>query len=154
MNEDWHFFPLGPPNPYAISRTLVQYRQLRVPIYRGTWFWTFVDHLDVMVVTNWSLYCHDGYFYFCWLTLTYLHQNSNFLISRGLGVMVFNATFNNISVISWRSVLRKPPTCRKSLTNFITDRQNNDQATQETIKRWTMIHKTLRIKLKIWTIQT
>jgi hypothetical protein len=43
--------------------------------------------------------------------------------------MVFNATFNNISVISWRSVLlmeetwstwRKPPTCRKSLTNFIT----------------------------------
>jgi len=38
--------------------------------------------------------------------------------------MVFNATFNNISFISWWSVLlgnwRKPPTCRKSLTNFIT----------------------------------
>jgi len=43
--------------------------------------------------------------------------------------MVFNATFNNISVTSWRSVLlveenrstrRNPPTCRKSLTNFIT----------------------------------
>ena len=45
--------------------------------------------------------------------------------------MVFNATFNNISVISWRSfffffgggnrrIRRKPPTCRKSLTNFIT----------------------------------
>jgi len=42
--------------------------------------------------------------------------------------MVFNATFNNISVISWQSVLlmeeigvqRKPHTCRKSLTNFIT----------------------------------
>jgi len=42
---------------------------------------------------------------------------------------VFNATFNNISAISWRSVLfgggnrstrRKPPTCHKSLTNFIT----------------------------------
>jgi hypothetical protein len=41
---------------------------------------------------------------------------------------VFYATFNNISAISWRSVLfmeeastrRKPPTCRKSLTNFIT----------------------------------
>jgi hypothetical protein len=42
--------------------------------------------------------------------------------------MVFNATFNNISVISWWSVLfgrgnrstrRKPPTCHKSLTNFI-----------------------------------
>ena len=49
-------------------------------------------------------------------------------ISR-VGVMVFNATFNNISVISWRSVLlgggnrttrRIRPTCRKSLTNFIT----------------------------------
>jgi len=42
--------------------------------------------------------------------------------------MVFNATFNNISVISLRSVLlveetgtqRKPPTCRKSLANVIT----------------------------------
>jgi hypothetical protein len=40
-------------------------------------------------------------------------------------VMVFNATFNNILIISWRSVLfggwnrstrRKPPTCR-SLTD-------------------------------------
>jgi hypothetical protein len=44
-------------------------------------------------------------------------------------VIVFNATFNNISVISWLSVLlvdeiksnqRKPQTCHKSLTNFIT----------------------------------
>ena len=43
--------------------------------------------------------------------------------------MVFNATFNNISVISWRSGLLveetgvpwgKPSTCHKSLTNFIT----------------------------------
>ena len=44
--------------------------------------------------------------------------------------MVFNATFNNISVISWqsisfigggnRSTRRKPPTCHKSLTNFMT----------------------------------
>ena len=41
--------------------------------------------------------------------------------------MVFNATLNNISAISWRSVLLvektgvpgdKLPTCRKSLTNF------------------------------------
>ena len=41
--------------------------------------------------------------------------------------MVFNATFNNISLISWQSVLlvvetkstrRKPPTCQKSLTSF------------------------------------
>jgi len=38
--------------------------------------------------------------------------------------MVFNATFNNISVISWRSVLLVhkiwKKTCRKSQTNFIT----------------------------------
>ena len=36
-------------------------------------------------------------------------------------VMVFNVTFNNISVISLRprSTRWKPPTCRKSLTNFI-----------------------------------
>jgi hypothetical protein len=39
-------------------------------------------------------------------------------------VMVFNATFNNISLIAWRSVLlveetgEKPPTCHKSLTIF------------------------------------
>ena len=42
--------------------------------------------------------------------------------------MVFNTTFNNISVISWQSVFigggnqstqRKPPTCQKSLTNFL-----------------------------------
>ena len=43
---------------------------------------------------------------------------------RGLGVMVFNATFKNISVISWRSVLLVEETIghreRKSLTNFIT----------------------------------
>jgi len=41
--------------------------------------------------------------------------------------MVFNATFNNISVISWRSVLlveetgvpgKNPPTCHKSLTTL------------------------------------
>ena len=42
------------------------------------------------------------------------------------GIMVFNATFNNNSVISWQSFLlvgewgqRKPLTCRKLLTNFI-----------------------------------
>jgi hypothetical protein len=26
-------------------------------------------------------------------------------LTRGVGIMVLNATFNNISVISWRSVL-------------------------------------------------
>ena len=41
-------------------------------------------------------------------------------------VMVFNATFNNISVTSWWSVLlveeleypEKPPSCHKTLTNL------------------------------------
>jgi len=43
--------------------------------------------------------------------------------------MVFNTTFNNVSVILWLSVLlveetgiprKKPQNCYKSLTNFIT----------------------------------
>ena len=39
--------------------------------------------------------------------------------------MVFNATFNNIAIISWhgernRITRRKPSTCRKSLTKFNT----------------------------------
>ena len=42
-----------------------------------------------------------------------------------VGFMVFNATFNNTSVISWQSILlveetRMPREIRKSLTNFIT----------------------------------
>ena len=45
-----------------------------------------------------------------------------------LGFMVLNATFNNISIISWRSVLlveetgvpgENSPTCCKSSANFI-----------------------------------
>jgi len=48
---------------------------------------------------------------------------------RVMGYGVINASFNNISVILWQSDLlveetrvprRKPPICRKSLTNFIT----------------------------------
>ena len=39
-----------------------------------------------------------------------------------IGGMMFNATFNNISVICGSQFYwwRKPPTCYKSLTNFIT----------------------------------
>ena len=53
----------------------------------------------------------------------------DFKLSEMIKVMVFNTTFNNISVTSWLSVLlvgetgstlRKLQTCRKSLTNFIT----------------------------------
>jgi hypothetical protein len=48
---------------------------------------------------------------------------------KGFRVRMFNTTFNNISVISRQSVLlvveigvsgKKPLTCCKSLTNFIT----------------------------------
>jgi hypothetical protein len=47
------------------------------------------------------------------------HRTSCELKWNGVSVMVHNATFNNISVISWRSALlaeetwRKPPTCRR-----------------------------------------
>ena len=52
------------------------------------------------------------------------NENSNFIINTCYWFMVFNTTFNNISVIMWQSVLlgggnwsaqRKPPTCTKSL---------------------------------------
>jgi hypothetical protein len=52
------------------------------------------------------------------------------ILIQGVLVIVFNPTFNNISDISWRSVFltgggnwstqRKPPTCCKLRTNFIT----------------------------------
>ena len=67
----------------------------------------------------------------------------NSLINSCVSLMVFNHTFNTISVISWKSVLsveetggsgEKPPTCSNSLTNFITlcctprpDRDSNSQ---------------------------
>ena len=40
------------------------------------------------------------------------------IICKYYRVMVFNATFNNISDISWRSVLLVEENCHKSLTNF------------------------------------
>jgi hypothetical protein len=46
-------------------------------------------------------------------------------LNIGVRLMVFNATFNNISLISWRSVFywwrkQECPSCRKSLKNFST----------------------------------
>ena len=41
------------------------------------------------------------------------------ILLNGVWVMVFNATFNNISTISWRSVLLMEETCPKSLTNIM-----------------------------------
>jgi hypothetical protein len=57
-----------------------------------------------------------------------LSQKYNLIADKSrVRVMVFNATFNNNSAIAvgfigggnW-STQRKPPNCRKSLTNFIT----------------------------------
>jgi hypothetical protein len=38
-----------------------------------------------------------------------------------VGFNVFNATFNNIIAGGNRRTWRKPPICRKSLTNFTTE---------------------------------
>ena len=63
------------------------------------------------------------------VTTIYFLNSKNKAMAYKVRVTVFNATFNNISVISWwsvilsqknRSIRRKPPTCRKALTNFIT----------------------------------
>jgi len=68
-------------------------------------------------------------FYILIITLFYAcvfsknNDNGRVLEAR---VMLLNSTFNNISVISWQSVLlmekteKKLPTWRRSLTNFIT----------------------------------
>jgi hypothetical protein len=61
----------------------------------------------------------DSYFF-----LIYRKNVTMFLF---VYLMVFNATFNNISVISFQSVLveetggpgKNPPNCRKSLTNKV-----------------------------------
>jgi hypothetical protein len=66
--------------------------------------------------------------YYCFFCVVMSHGDkvSKFKIHNGFvwcSFMVFNATFNNISVIWWRSVLLMDVTGenhRKSLTNFIT----------------------------------
>ena len=67
------------------------------------------------------LYLYEADFVQC-----FLKNEKKLTRSRG-GVMVLNATFNDISVILWRSVgggnriiRRKPQTCHKSHTHFIT----------------------------------
>jgi hypothetical protein len=67
------------------------------------------------------------------MSYRYFNKSSPLFLSHPIifcyfGVMVFNAIFNNFSYIMAvsfigggnRSTRRKPPTCRKSLTNFIT----------------------------------
>ena len=64
----------------------------------------------------------------CYMYVTCMYMYVRIICMVRVRVMVFNSNFSNISVISWRSVLlveetevpgKKPPTCRKSLTNFI-----------------------------------
>jgi len=61
--------------------------------------------------------------------INFSKKKHTYIIGLRVRVMVFSATFNNISVISlWLVLLversgvpwRKPPTYRKSLTNFTT----------------------------------
>jgi hypothetical protein len=63
--------------------------------------------------------------------LTNNYNEWTIFVLQGYRFMVFNATSNNISVITYIVVVsfigegnwstrKKPPTCRKSLTNFIT----------------------------------
>ena len=76
----------------------------------------------------------------------------------GLGwFMQFNATFNNISVISWQSVLLVeetvvPLTCRKSLTNFIYNFRIKSAMYKRSIGRMPKLrssNKTAQYKLSI-----
>jgi len=61
------------------------------------------------------------------LFVSYVTNNNQIKVARLFlfgCLMVLSTTFNNISVVSWRSVLLVeetggPQTCRKSLTNFI-----------------------------------
>ena len=78
-----------------------------------------IVHFTFVVVGGWTVQC------ICILLLVLVIYVEGTVEHLGLGFMVFNATFNNISVMSWLSVLlvggnrRQPPTCCKSLTNFI-----------------------------------
>ena len=94
---------------------------------KGAWSKSMVNDLDIQTEND----------------KTHMHLNFNLILISSkrscrynsywaLGSMVLNTTFNNIiSVISWRScsfigelrkrsTQRKPQTCRKSHTNFIT----------------------------------
>jgi hypothetical protein len=65
---------------------------------------------------------HHGYTVYNWS----FTPDFEYYINIRVRVMVFNATFNNISVIMavvsfiGERNQRKPPTCHKSLTNLIT----------------------------------
>ena len=87
---------------------------------------TFVLYLFLGKVKIWQFWCWIIYLS-CSTSSWYPNIQVSLTIFHRVRVMVFNTTFNNIIVISWRSALlvdqstqRKLQTCRKSLTNFIT----------------------------------
>jgi len=70
------------------------------------------------------VYNNNGFAYTVGLCITVVYLEG---ATKGGWSIVFNATFNNISVILWlyygggnQSNRRKPQTCRRSLTNFFT----------------------------------
>jgi hypothetical protein len=76
---------------------------------------------------SWETKEDKSYFKVSIIKVTLISDLKNHLFQDLVGLfMVFNATFNKISVISWESVLlveetrvpgEKPLTCRRSLTN-------------------------------------
>jgi hypothetical protein len=65
----------------------------------------------------------------CAATMFIINDENGCYFNEKRGVVMLNAIFNNISVISWWPILlveetvlpgKKLPTCRKSRTNFIT----------------------------------
>jgi hypothetical protein len=89
-----------------------------------------IPSFDRMINSVFSYDLSTLYYYFSACHKSYICIEFIINVFRFDGwFMGLSATFNNISaVISWRSVLlveetvlgEKPPTCRKSLTNFIT----------------------------------
>ena len=78
-----------------------------------------LQHADYVVIASWPAYIDS---YLLPILLSYSFFKIKVTIPIKVMVMMFNATFNNISFISWRSVLlveeakstwRKLPTCRK-----------------------------------------
>ena len=71
--------------------------------------------INMTLLTVYHVACLLVYICRLWIKLTYLsklslffHNNKSWML--GGMVMVFNATFNNISVISWRSILLEEKT--------------------------------------------
>ena len=72
-----------------------------IMLYTSLWL-RFELTTSVVIGTDCIGSCKSNY---NMITTTMAHKLSNHWITVMVRIMVFNATFNNISVISWRSVL-------------------------------------------------